>query len=123
MALNKRIDQLPTTSPANNDEFAVWDNSLSSTRKLTLSQIASFIASTPVGATQKLYIDNATGATVNDSTLIGKNVLVVLRGGIGGDKIITVGVPAFDEILFDTSTGDLTGGTPFAGERLTILYV
>lgn len=123
MALNKRIDQLPTTSPANADEFAVWDASLSSTRKLTLSQIAAFIGSSGSGTPQKVYINNATGATVNEATLIGKNVLVVLRGGIGGDEIITTGSPAFDQILFNTITGDLTAGTPFAGERLTVLYV
>lgn len=122
MALNKRIDQLPTTSPANNDEFAVWDNSLSSTRKLTLAQIAAFIGSSATGTPVTIYQENVSGTSINIPALVGKTVLILLRGGIG-EKIVTTGSPAFDETLFNTSTGDLTPGNPFVGERLTIQYV
>lgn len=121
MGLDKRIDQLATTTPANADQLAIWDASLSSTRKLTIAQIAAFIGST-AGAAQKLYFNNATGFTLNDPILIGVNILLIFRGGIAGDEIITTGIPGPDQILHDTATGDLTFGSELLDERVTVIY-
>ena len=121
MALDKRIDQLATTTPANADQLAVWDASLNSTRKLTIAQIAAFIGST-AGAAQKIYFNNASGFTLNNAALIGVNILLIFRGGIAGDEVITTGTPSADQILHDASTGDLTFGTELVGERVTVIY-
>lgn len=120
--MDKRIDQLAATSPANTDQMPIWDVSQSGTKKITLAQLASFIGASAPGTTQSAYIDGATGATVNDPTLIGKSVLTVFRGSQRSGKIITTGTPTGEQILFDTSTGDLTAANPFIGEDLLILY-
>lgn len=123
MALNKRIDQLATTSPTNADEMPLWDSSLSGTRKITFAQLAAFIGSSPTGTTQRLTFSNASGATINSSTIIGKTVLLITRGGIEAGDIIASGTPTSEEILFNTTTGDLTFGNPLVGERVVVLYV
>lgn len=120
--LDKRIDQLSSTSPANGDQFPLWDISLNGTKKITLAQLAAFIGASATGVPVTIYEENATGSSVNIPALIGKTVLLFQRGGIG-EKIITTGTPSFDETLFDTSTGDLTPGNAFIGERLTIQYI
>ena len=122
MSLDKRIDQLSATAPANPDEMPIWDVSLNGTKKITLAQLAAFIGATATGVPVTIYEENATGASVNIPTLIGKTILIFQRGGIG-EKVITTGTPSFDETLFDTSTGDLTPGNEFVGERLTIQYI
>jgi hypothetical protein len=121
--MDKRIDQLSSVTPVISDLMAIYDSSNPGTKKITLAQLAALIGSAGASV-QKLYITNATGTSVTDATLIGKTLLLILRGGIGTGEIIESGTPIGEQILFNASTGEITPSTdlPFVDETLTIQY-
>lgn len=61
--------------------------------------------------------------TVTRPELVGKDVLEVVRDGIGNSKIVITGSPTFKEVLFDVATGDLTWAIPSADDGTEECYV
>jgi hypothetical protein len=60
--------------------------------------------------------------TVTKTELIGKDLLEVVRDGIGNSKIITTGSPSSKEVYFNTTTGQLTWAIPFADDGTEECY-
>jgi predicted secreted protein len=61
--------------------------------------------------------------TINIPSLANKDILSVVKDGIGNCLIITSGVPVSKQVLYDVATGDFTWMVPFeAGETYYILY-
>lgn len=61
--------------------------------------------------------------TINIPALAGVDILDVHKDGVGNCLIITSGVPASKEVLYDVSTGDFTWAVPFdPAETYYILY-
>lgn len=61
--------------------------------------------------------------TVTKTELIGKDVLEVVRDGIGNSKIITTGSPASKEVYFNDATGALEWAIPSAEDGTEECYV
>jgi len=62
--------------------------------------------------------------TITDAALIGKQVQLVLIGGIGSGRIITTGTPTGNQLKFDSAAGTLERSYNFAdGEEITIKYL
>ncbi len=61
--------------------------------------------------------------TINIPSLINKDILSVVKDGVGNCFIITSGIPASKEVLYDSTTGDFTWAVPFEpAETFYILY-
>ena len=61
--------------------------------------------------------------TITRTELIGKDVLEVVRDGIGNSKLITTGSPTNKECLVENTTGDLTWAIPSADDGTEECYV
>lgn len=120
MSADKRIDELTAVTPVAADLIAVYDISNPGTKKITLQQVSDLLA--PVGGLTTIYPIAPAGTTVTVAALIGKTIKLLLRGGIGSGEVITSGIPAGEQILFNSITGLLTAANPFVGETLTIQY-
>lgn len=58
-----------------------------------------------------------------DASLIGKNIIIVHKDGIGNSKVITAGSPVDKEVLYNTATGELEWAIPFEpGEEAVVAY-
>lgn len=71
------------------------------------------------------YQGTASGGetTINIPSIVNKDILSVVKDGIGNCLIITSGTPASKEVLYDIATGDFTWAIPFEpGETYYILY-
>lgn len=119
MAVDKRIDQLAAVIPVLADLLAVYDVSTPGTKKITIAQLVSLLNASS-GITT-IYVTATDSNVVADSRMVGRDVKLVLRGGVGSGKIITSGSPIGDQLLFNSGAGTLRGAYNFtAGEVLTI---
>ncbi len=121
MAQDKRIDQLATTVPTLADLMAVYDLSNPGTKKITLAQLASLLNAASGETT--IWVTATASNVISDARLVGREVKLVLIGGIGSGEVITTGSPTGEELLFNTSAGTLERSYDFAsGETITIKY-
>lgn len=119
MAVDKRIDQLAAVIPVLADLLAVYDVSSPGTKKITIAQLVSLF-NVSSGITT-IYVTATDSDVVADARMVGREVKLVLRGGVGSGEIITSGSPIGDELLFNSGAGTLQGAYNFAdGEKLTI---
>lgn len=119
MAVDKRIDQLAAVIPVLADLLAVYDVSSPGTKKITIAQLVSLLNASS-GITT-IYVTATDSDVVADARMVGRDVKLVLRGGVGSGEIITSGSPIGDELLFNSGAGTLQGAYNFAdGEKLTI---
>lgn len=119
MAVDKRIDQLAAVIPVLSDLLAVYDVSSPGTKKITIAQLVSLLNASS-GITT-IYVTATDSDVVADARMVGRDVKLVLRGGVGSGEIITSGSPIDDELLFNSGAGTLQGAYNFAdGEKLTI---
>jgi hypothetical protein len=125
MPLDKRIDQLAPVVPEVTDLIALYDLSSPGTKKITIGQIVALI-NTIAGTVTTIWATATESNSFYDARLIGRNIRLVLLGGIGSGEIITSGTPTGNQLLFDSLAGTLTkpSGDTFAdGELLTIMYL
>lgn len=61
--------------------------------------------------------------TVTKTELIGKDVLEIVRDGIGNSKIITTGSPASKEVFVNNTTGELSWAIPSAEDGTEECYI
>lgn len=61
--------------------------------------------------------------TSTQASLIGMDVIEVVRDGIGNSKIITTGSPASKEVFFNSATGALTWAIPSADDGTEECYI
>ena len=119
MAVDKRIDQLAAVIPVLADLLAVYDVSSPGTKKITIAQLVSLLNASS-GITT-IHVTATDSDVVADARMVGREVKLVLRGGVGSGEIITSGSPIGDELLFNSGAGTLQGAYNFAdGEKLTI---
>ena len=119
MAVDKRIDQLAAVIPVLADLMAIYDVSSPGTKKITLAQLISLLNAN-AGITT-IWVTATDSNVVADAAMVGREVKLVLRGGVGSGEIITSGSPIGDELLFNSGAGTLQGAYNFAdGEKLTI---
>lgn len=119
MAVDKRIDQLAAVIPVLADLLAVYDVSSPGTKKITIAQLVSLLNASS-GITT-IYVTATDSNVVADARMVGRDVKLVLRGGVGSGEIITIGSPIGDQLLFNSGAGTLQGAYNFAdGEVLTI---
>ena len=119
MAVDKRIDQLAAVIPVLADLMAIYDVSSPGTKKINLGQLVSLL-NTSAGITT-IWVTATDSNVVADARMIGRDVKLVLRGGIGSGEIITTGSPIGDQLLFNSGAGTLESSYNFAdGELLTI---
>jgi hypothetical protein len=120
MAVDKRIDQLAAAVPVLADLMAIWDESTTGTKKITLAQLISLL-NTNSGITT-IYVTATDSNVVADARMVDRDVKLVLRGGIGSGEVITTGSPINDQLLFNSGAGTLEAAYNFAdGEQLTIM--
>lgn len=68
-------------------------------------------------------VEQATGFDVVIPDLIGKDILEVVKDGLGRAELISAGSPVDKQVLYDSPTGTFTFGIPFEGdEKYYILY-
>jgi len=68
-------------------------------------------------------VAQATGDTVVIPELIGKDILEVVKDGLGRAELISVGTPVNKQVSYDSATGTFVFGIPFEGdEQYYILY-
>lgn len=119
MAQDKRIDQLAAVIPVLADLMAIYDVSSPGTKKINLGQLVSLL-NVSSGITT-IYVTATDSNVVADARMIGRDVKLVLRGGVGSGEIITTGSPSGDELLFNSGAGTLEAAYNFAdGEKITI---
>ena len=119
MAVDKRIDQLAAVIPVLADLLAVYDVSSPGTKKITIAQLVSLLNASS-GITT-IHVTATDSDVVADARMVGREVKLVLRGGVGSGEIITSGSPIGDELLFNSGAGTLQGAYNFAdAEKLTI---
>lgn len=69
------------------------------------------------------YVGVGGEAGFTDATLIGKDILEVVKDGIGNAKIITSGTPVAKEVKYTSSTGAFEWAIPFElGEIAYVIY-
>lgn len=120
MAVDKRIDQLAAAIPVLADLMAIYDVSNPGTKKINLAQLVSLLNAN-AGITT-IYTTATASTVVADARMVGRDVKLVLIGGIGSGEVITSGTPTGNQLLFDSSAGTLERSFDFAdGEELTII--
>lgn len=120
MAVDKRIDQLSAVIPVLADLMAIYDVSSPGTKKITLAQLISLLNSN-AGLTT-IWVTATDSDVVSDARMVGREVKLVLRGGIGSGEIIESGSPTGDQLLFNSSAGTLQSAYNFvSGETITIM--
>lgn len=120
MALDRRIDQLAAAIPVLADLLAIYDVSNPGTKKINLAQLVSLLNAN-AGITT-IYTKATASNVVADARMVGRDVKLVLIGGIGSGEVITIGTPTGNQLLFDSSAGTLERSFDFAdGEELTII--
>jgi len=78
---------------------------------------------TPNAVTRLEYTGIGGEYSFTDSSLIGKDVVIINKDGIGNSKIILSGTPINKEAKFDSTTGTITWGIPFEpGEEAYVIY-
>lgn len=119
-ARDKRIDQLSAVIPVLADLMAIYDVSSPGTKKITLAQLISLLNAN-AGITT-IYITATDSNVVADAAMVGRDVKLVLRGGIGSGEVITTGSPIGDQLLFNSGAGTLEAAYNFAdGELITVM--
>lgn len=124
MAIDKRINQLAPAVPELTDLLAMYDLSNPGTKKITISQLVSFISL--ANGVSTIWVTATAGTSIYDARLVGRNIRLVLLGGIGSGEVITSGTPTSGQLLFDSFAGTLTkasGEEFFDGEVVTVMYI
>lgn len=119
MALDRRIDQLSAVIPVLADLMAIYDVSSPGTKRITLAQLVSLLNA--ASGITTIYFTATDSDIVSDARMVGRDVKLVLIGGIGSGEIITTGTPTGNQLLFDSSAGTLQRSYNFAaGEEITV---
>lgn len=119
MAVDKRIDQLSAVIPVLADLIAIYDVSSPGTKRITLAQLVSLLNA--ASGITTIYFTATDSDIVSDARMVGRDVKLVLIGGIGSGEIITTGTPTGNQLLFDSSAGTLQRSYNFAaGEEITV---
>jgi hypothetical protein len=121
MAIDKRIDQLAAAIPVLADLLAIYDLSNPGTKKITIAQLVALI-NVNAGETT-IWVLATDSNVISEANLVGRQVQLVLVGGIGSGEIITTGTPTGNQLKFDSLAGTLERSFNFAyGEQITIKY-
>lgn len=119
MAVDKRIDQLSAVIPVLADLMAIYDVSSPGTKRITLAQLVSLLNA--ASGITTIYFTATDSDIVSDARMVGRDVKLVLVGGIGSGEVITSGTPTGNQLLFDSSAGTLQRSYNFvAGEEITV---
>lgn len=119
MAVDKRIDQLSAVIPVLADLMAIYDVSSPGTKRITLAQLVSLLNA--ASGITTIYFTATDSDVVSDARMVGRDVKLVLIGGIGSGEVITSGTPTGNQLLFDSSAGTLQRSYNFAaGEEITV---
>lgn len=119
MAVDKRIDQLSAVIPVLADLMAIYDVSSPGTKRITLAQLVSLLNA--ASGITTIYFTATDSDIVSDARMVGRDVKLVLIGGIGSGEVITTGTPTGNQLLFDSSAGTLQRSYNFAaGEEITV---
>lgn len=119
MAVDKRIDQLSAVIPVLADLMAIYDVSSPGTKRITLAQLVSLLNA--ASGITTIYFTATDSNIVSDARMVGRDVKLVLVGGIGSGEVITSGTPTGNQLLFDSSAGTLQRSYNFAaGEEITV---
>jgi len=122
MAIDKRIDQLAAAIPVLADLLAIYDLSNPGTKKITIAQLVALI-NVNAGETT-IWVTATDSNVISDAALVGRQVQLVLVGGIGSGRIITTGTPTGNQLKFDSAAGTLERSYNFAdGEEITIKFL
>ena len=122
MAIDKRIDQLSAVIPVMADLMAIYDTSSPGTKKITLAQLVSLISAS--AGENTIWVTATDSDVISDARLVGREVKLVLVGGLGSGEIITTGTPISNQLLFNTLAGTLQQSYNFIdGEIITIKYL
>lgn len=118
-SVNKRIDQLSAVIPVLADLMAIYDVSSPGTKRITLAQLVSLLNA--ASGITTIYFTATDSDIVSDARMVGRDVKLVLIGGIGSGEVITTGTPTGNQLLFDSSAGTLQRSYNFAaGEEITV---
>lgn len=118
-SVNKRIDQLSAVIPVLADLMAIYDVSSPGTKRITLAQLVSLLNA--ASGITTIYFTATDSDIVSDARMVGRDVKLVLVGGIGSGEVITSGTPTGNQLLFDSSAGTLQRSYKFAaGEEITV---
>lgn len=103
-------------------DVAQYTVSLQGTGGITIIQTP--ILSTNINKMKRLEYTGVGGeVSFTNSLLIGKDIQVVEKDGIGNSKIILTGTPVGKEVLFTSATGTLEWAIPFEiGEEAWVNY-
>ena len=119
MAVDKRIDQLSAVIPVLADLMAIYDVSSPGTKRITLAQLVSLLNA--ASGITTIYFTATDSDIVSDARMVGRDVKLVLVGGIGSGEVITSGIPTGNQLLFDSNAGTLQRSYNFAaGEEITV---
>ena len=126
MGRDKRIDELATGVPSSEDLLAMYDMSSPGTKRITVAQIVSLMSA--ISGSQTIWKTVATGGpSVYFTEIIGRQITLILRGGIGTGKVVDLNttIPTGTQIGFDSITGELQcNSSPWLPtEELTIQYI